>query len=179
MFERYVKRVVKGYNELRKRQLVTPDGEVKEKYVDGREIVDPVPIAPPVGWFKQPSMFDQLRDMVRSEHLRMYAASQGQESFEEAQDFEVEDDIFPSSQYENDFEPLENLQARRQQEFREQFLKERDDRYIKRKRREWADEDQQSPPKAERKSAEQPKGARQGAQPGGAGAEGGLDAESP
>lgn len=128
MFNRYVKRVVDGYHKLAKRQ---------DKDTDGREIPDPVPIAPPIGWFKQPSMFDQVRDMVRSEHLRLYAEAQGAESFEEANDFEVEDEMFPTSPHEGEFYSAEELQARRQAAFREQFLKERDERYIKRKAREW------------------------------------------
>lgn len=109
----------------------------------GREILDPVPIAPPIGWYKQPSMFDQVRDMVRSEHMRMYAAAQGHETFEEASDFNVEDDMFPSSQYEdeNDFEPVENLQARRQAEYRRNWMEEREKRRQRREEAEWKAED--------------------------------------
>ena len=98
-----------------------------------RELPDPVPLAPPVGWFKQPSMFDHVRDMVRGEHMRLYAESQGAETFEEASDFDVEDDLFPASQFEDadDFEPLENLQERRQAEFRREWLRKREERLRK------------------------------------------------
>lgn len=107
------------------------------------EVNSPVPLAPPIGWYKQPSMFDQVRDMVRSEHLRLYAASQGDENFEEANDFEVEDDIFPASQYEDaaDFEPLEDLQARRQAEYEREYLAKREARRRKKEAREAAAEE--------------------------------------
>lgn len=103
----------------------------------GREVLDHVPIAPPIGWFKQPSMFDQVRDMVRSEHMRLYAESQGAETFEEASDFDVEDEMFPTSQFEDagDFEPLANLQARRQREFELEFNRKREERLRKREER--------------------------------------------
>lgn len=137
-----VKAAVKNYFLLDKNVRVAPDGEVvPRRDALGRELLDPVPVAPPVGWFKQPSMFDQVRDMVRGEHLRMYAEAQGAETFDEANDFDVEDDLHPVSPYEAEFEPLQDLQARRQSEFREQFLKEREARYIARKRREWKSED--------------------------------------
>lgn len=147
-----VKQAVKDYFALDKNVRISPDGEVVPRRDGrGRELLDPVPVAPPVGWFKQPSMFDQVRDMVRGEHLRIYAESQGAETFDDANDFDVEDDMHPISPYEADFEPLQDLQARRQSEFREQFLKEREERYIKRKRREWQAEDdvvRSSPAKA-------------------------------
>ena len=115
------------YRALDKNNRVTPEGEVVPVRDElGRELPDPVPLAPPVGWFKQPSMFDHVRDMVRSEHLRMYAEAQGAETWEEAQDFDVEDETIPTSIYEGDFEPLEDLQERRQAMFRQRWLEERE-----------------------------------------------------
>ena len=127
-----VKRVKKylsfsDYQKLDKNNRVTPEGEVVPVRDElGRELPDPVPVAPPVGWYKQPSMFDNIRAMVRSEHLRMYAEGQGQETWDEAQDFDVEDETFPHSVYEGDFEPMEDLQARRQAAFRQRWLEERE-----------------------------------------------------
>lgn len=73
---------------------------------DGFEVLaDKRPIAPPVGYKRQPSMVEIVRDMVRSEHLRREAEAAGAETFEEADDFEVGDDFDPSSPYENDFDP--------------------------------------------------------------------------
>lgn len=77
-------------------------------YLDehGREMPDPTPIAPPVGYNRQPSLAEQIRAMVRSERLRQEAEAQGFETFEEADDFDVGDDLDPSSPYEEVFDPL-------------------------------------------------------------------------
>lgn len=69
----------------------------------GREIPDPNPMAPPVGYFRQPSMFDNLRGMIAHYHRDL--AEQGLETPEEADDFDVGDDFEPSSPYEHDFDP--------------------------------------------------------------------------
>lgn len=67
---------------------------------------DATPIAPPLGYIKQPSITERIRDMVRSEHLRRAAEAAGAESFEEANDFDVGDDFDPQSPYEDEFDPL-------------------------------------------------------------------------
>lgn len=163
-----IKSAVQDYMSQPKNLRVDPvTGEVfprRDEY--GRETPDPVPLAPPIGWFKQPSMFDQVRDMVRGEHLRMYAEAQGDESFEDANDFDVDDDIFPASEHEGDFEPLESLQAKRQAEFREQFFQERDRRYRERKEREWAS-DPAKAPEARQAPSLAPEGPQATATPGG------------
>lgn len=71
----------------------------------GQELPSPVPVAPPIGWKKTPSLTEQIRAMVRSEALRMAAEAAGAESFEEADDFDVEDDPSPASPYE-EWEPI-------------------------------------------------------------------------
>lgn len=87
-----------------------PERRVKAAHLkfdpEGRELMDPTPIAPPIGYKKSPSIAEQIRNMVRSERLRQEAESQGYESFEEADDFEVGDDFDPKSPYEEVFEPL-------------------------------------------------------------------------
>lgn len=70
----------------------------------GREIPDPTPVAPPIGYVKQPSLHEQIREMVRSERLAQEAAAAGFETFEEADDFDVGDDFDPSSPYEDMFD---------------------------------------------------------------------------
>lgn len=89
------------------RSVVDPEsGEVISSHdAEGREILDTTPIAPPVGFTKEPSMFDYVREMVRSERLRQEAEAQGFESFEDADDFDVGDDVDPTTPYENDFDP--------------------------------------------------------------------------
>ena len=73
---------------------------------DGTPILDPTPIAPPIGYKKQPSMVEIVRDMVRGEQLKALAEANNLETFEEADDFDIEDDpVQLRSQWENDFEP--------------------------------------------------------------------------
>lgn len=57
----------------------------------GREIPDPTPLEMPLGMRKPESMEDMIRRFVRQEASRV-AQAEGMESFEEADDFEVEDD---------------------------------------------------------------------------------------
>lgn len=69
---------------------------------------DPTPMQPPVGYKKQPSIMDHVRDMVRSEHLRREAEAAGFETAEEADDFDVGDpeDFHPETPYERHFDPV-------------------------------------------------------------------------
>lgn len=64
------------------------------------EVVSAVPIASPVGYVKQPSLSERIRAMVRSEHLRAAAEGAGYETFDEAEDFDVDDDPELRSNYE-------------------------------------------------------------------------------
>lgn len=68
------------------------------------EEVDPVPMSPPVGYKKQPTIWEQQRALIRSEISRQ-AQDAGFETFEESDDFEVGDDFDPQTPYEADFEP--------------------------------------------------------------------------
>jgi len=72
---------------------------------DGREVVSAVPMAPPIGWKKQPSMIEHIKALVRSERLAQEAAAAGFETPEEADDFDVGDDYDPTSPYEHNFDP--------------------------------------------------------------------------
>lgn len=72
----------------------------------GREIPDPIPMQPPVGYKRTPPLRDQIREMVRSERLRLEAEAAGAETFEEADDFDVDDDLDPYSPFEEVFEGL-------------------------------------------------------------------------
>lgn len=80
---------------------------------DGTFMVDPTPMAPPIGYKKHPSMVEIVRDMVRSEKLRVAALESGHESFEEAEDFDVDDEPQQlRSKYENEQDPtLKDLLA--------------------------------------------------------------------
>lgn len=73
--------------------------------VESRESPDPTPLAPPVGYKAAPSLAEQIREMVRSERLAREVAEAGYETFEESDDFEVDDDYVVNSPYENEFDP--------------------------------------------------------------------------
>jgi len=101
-------------DELKPRNEGSRRVPAQESYLttDGREKPDPRPLAPPVGYIKQPSMWEQVREMVRRE-LSDAAVEVGAESFEEADDFEV-GDFDPRSPYEEVFDPtpIATLKAR-------------------------------------------------------------------
>lgn len=72
---------------------------------DGESIVSSIPQAPPVGYKKQLSMVEIVREQVRT-HLSQIAADNGHETFEESEDFDVEDDgPLPDTPWENEFDP--------------------------------------------------------------------------
>lgn len=70
----------------------------------GREILDPQPLAVPAGFKKPAPLADQVRRLVRAQ-LSDIAASQGYESFEEADDFDVDDEPLLQSDWETVFDP--------------------------------------------------------------------------
>jgi len=77
---------------------------VQSRYLDeaGRELPNPIPLSPPVGYKKAPSIADQMRAMIRQ---ASYEASQmGAETEEEANDFDVGEDMEPHSPWEHDFD---------------------------------------------------------------------------
>lgn len=78
-------------------------------YIDkeGREVLDPRPMSPPVGYVAQPTITERLRDLIAGERMRRTAELAEMDTFEEADDFEVDDDPIPmrDTPYENDFDP--------------------------------------------------------------------------
>lgn len=86
-------------------ETIYVNGKGRRQTLDGREIPDPAPMDPPIGYKKQPSMFEQMRELIRSEKLRQAAEEAGVETFEEGDDFEVGDDYDPRSPYEHNFDP--------------------------------------------------------------------------
>jgi len=65
----------------------------------GWEVPDPTPLARAVRFQRPPTLQEQIRAMIRT-HLSSQAQSQGLETWEEANDFEVGDDYDPSSPWE-------------------------------------------------------------------------------
>lgn len=74
---------------------------------DGSFKVSPVPMEPPIGYRKHPSMVEIIREQIRSAKLAELAEKTGMETFEEADDFDCgqEDGEDLRSGYENDFDP--------------------------------------------------------------------------
>lgn len=65
----------------------------------GQEIPDPTPVSLPHGWERPLSLHEQIKRFIRSE-MSQQAQLAGEETFEEADDFEVDEDPDPLSQYE-------------------------------------------------------------------------------
>lgn len=65
----------------------------------GREVPDQTPVEMPLG-FKRPRPLNEVvQELIRKEFSRQ-AEAQGQETFDEANDFDVDDDEFPVSPHE-------------------------------------------------------------------------------
>lgn len=81
---------------------------IRNVFIDdlGREIPDPRPMAPPIGYQKPLSMVDLVRQQIQRE-MALYASHREAETFEDADDFDVgdADDMDPHSQWENEFDP--------------------------------------------------------------------------
>lgn len=81
-------------------------GKYRRVNANGTEMIDPVPMAPPVGWQRPAGILDNIRNMVRSELMAQEAAKLGKETFEQADDFDVPDEIDdPQTPYEAVFDP--------------------------------------------------------------------------
>lgn len=75
--------------------------------LNGEEILDPTPIALPVKFKKPLSLQEQIARFVRNEDIQKALARQGVETFEEAEDFDVDDDsdeFTRTSPWEEEFE---------------------------------------------------------------------------
>lgn len=77
-------------------------------YLDknGHEVVDPTPMAPPLGYVEQPSMMDMIAAQVRASRIEAELEAL-EETEEDADDFEIPDDpdSLPGTPWENDTEP--------------------------------------------------------------------------
>lgn len=86
------------WDKLRRIVKSHPKGRAYDE--NGQFYPDPTPVAPPVGF--DPSeidMFERVRSMVRRE-MSHAAQAEGFETFEEADDFDVDDEVEPFSEYE-------------------------------------------------------------------------------
>lgn len=77
----------------------------KDDLRSGIEDLDPSPVAMPLGSRRPERLEDQIARLVRSEQYKM--SMMGDDTIEEANDFDVEEDFNPQSPYEAEFD--ENL----------------------------------------------------------------------
>lgn len=77
-------------------------------YLDknGHEVVDPTPMAPPIGYQDAPSIMDMINAQVKAAHA-ISELEKLSETEEDADDFEIDDDpdSLPGTPWENDTEP--------------------------------------------------------------------------
>jgi hypothetical protein len=73
---------------------------------DGKEYGDPVPLEPPVGYQPPPDIMVMVQQMIANERFRAKLAEEAYETFEEADDFLIDDDpLEPLTEYERVFYP--------------------------------------------------------------------------
>lgn len=73
--------------------------------VRGHEVPDPTVLEPPLGYIQQPDLMEMTRRMIRHEISRA-AQDLEMETFDEADDFDIEDDpVDYTSPYEEFFDP--------------------------------------------------------------------------
>lgn len=81
-------------------------GEVIQIMDDhGHEIPDPRPMTVPAGFKRPETLAEQIKRLVRNQISRE-AADREMETFEEADDFDVDDEFDPSTPYEVFFDPV-------------------------------------------------------------------------
>lgn len=78
--------------------------QISSLNTSGHEIPDSVPLATSLGARRARSIRDNVVDILRSEKWREAMEASGEETFEEADDFDIDDDFDPSTPYEEFFE---------------------------------------------------------------------------
>lgn len=90
-------------------RLFRADGRHDE---NGYEHLDPTPVKLPIDFQRPLSLEQRIAQMLRSQELARAMAAHGRETFEEADDFDVEDEFedefAKSSPYEENFDQVNN-----------------------------------------------------------------------
>lgn len=90
-----------------KHQIDPFTGEIKTiMNDDGHEVPDSTPVAIPSHFKRPETLQEQIRRLVRSEQFNQEREAAGEETFDEADDFMVDDDFDPSTPYEVFFDPV-------------------------------------------------------------------------
>ena len=88
----------------KKQKPVNDRQQISALNSSGHEIPDSVPLAGSLGQRRARSIRDNVVEILRSEKWREAMEENGEETFEEADDFDVDDDFDPSTPYEEFFE---------------------------------------------------------------------------
>lgn len=78
------------------------------------EVLDATPVSLPLRFSRPVPLADQIRNAVRVE-FSQYAEDKGYETFDEAEDFDVDDEYDPSSPWEREFDPALGREVSRQE----------------------------------------------------------------
>lgn len=100
-------------NEKSEQLEMWPDGR-SHILPDGSEVPDPKPVALPVGFERPESIHDLIRRLVTDPSIRDEMKNAELESFDEADDFDIEDDVMVNSPHEDVYDP-EHLLTREQE----------------------------------------------------------------
>lgn len=71
---------------------------------NGHELLDQTPVTVPAGFRRPETLAEQVQRLVRN-HISRQAEAEGYESFEESEDFDVDEPEEPSTIYEEFFDP--------------------------------------------------------------------------
>lgn len=97
---------------------------------NGEEILDQTPVSIPLTFRRPMPLNERIKQMVRQE-ASILAQSQGFETFEEADDFNIDDDeIDPTSPWEEHFDPEQPFIGAREAEIRHGQVKDLDESKI-------------------------------------------------
>lgn len=102
----------------------------------GHEVPDPTPVSLPSGFRRPETLQEQVARLVRS-RLSQLAGEQGDDTFEESEDFEVDDDFDPNTPYEEFFDPALNRAVtpeefqRNHELYKKRYLKAQQEYYAK------------------------------------------------
>lgn len=107
---RKIKRIVTG------ERVDLQTGETVDHELRLREEPDPIPMAPPIDYKREPTIFELVKQKMLQHQVEQLQAALGAESPEEAEDFDIDDPDFdsPSSPYEHE---------RHEEELRDQMQK--------------------------------------------------------
>lgn len=103
----------------------------QRNFKNERETLDPTPVEMPLGMHRPLSIQETIAKYIQTANY--VAQMSGAETFEEAEDFDVDDEMDPSSPWEREFDPLSGKEMYRgERRFMDQSRAEFDRQYAER-----------------------------------------------